>query len=391
MFKLISNAQIDHLSDEQRRSLVEDFFAKDVGLSKVKLSKYGLSSYRTGMLPLIEIDYQESCVNCGAAISRYVFITRTKFKNDNLPPFDFKDKELLRRFIHSDRCDCGHIYGDKWCECESCKLEREERDSILKEEARKKAEYEINWKKDLIKKEYDREIACVPFSEIKWNLHKVFAFFLTDFIGENDLISFEIEDKIFPANFFNKNVNNLIAERILKISPLSSMESFIFENGKIKGFYIFNVLYEFNVTDVSLCLHKHDIFSGALDILNEIKIYECLEYFDYQAEKINLVFEHSKKLLAVIDDLLVNFEVEQIYSLIYSSAKQIAYKMTTERVQKTHAYHLWVCILEKMGNNAAEYSWNVKSYERPFECRKSMIKTFVEFLIDKCKQADQES
>jgi hypothetical protein len=116
-----------------------------------------------------------------------------------------------------------------------------------------------------------------------------------------------------------------------------------------------------------------------------------LEYFEYQSERINLVFEHSKKLISVIKELILIFEVEQIYSLMYSSCKQITYKMATEKIVKTYAYNLWICFLEKMGKNAFENSWNVKAYERPFDCRKSMIRTYVDFLVGKCERERQKS
>jgi hypothetical protein len=264
MYKFLPVKALEHLNDEQKKSLIEDFFAQDVGLSMVKLSKYGLSHYRTGLLPIIEIDLQESCINCGSTISRYKFITRTKFKNDNLPPFCFEDKDVLRMFLQPNNCDCGHLYNSNWCKCEACRIERDERDFILKEQARKKEKYESNWKKKIIKKKYDIEIACVPFGEIEHPSSKVLAFFLSEFVNKDtDLISLNSEDKIFPVNFFNENIDRLLDERILKISHLSEIDSFEFKNGEITGVYIYKVFYEFNVANISISCKKEDIRIGS--------------------------------------------------------------------------------------------------------------------------------
>lgn len=131
------------------------------------------------------------------------------------------------------------------------------------------------------------------------------------------------------------------------------------------------------VSELEEIFRGHDWPQGwreaQLALWRKIALNECLQYLYVALEEHGLTFKPGEKTFLVINNLLEDFSVAQIYTFIWRAAKDAAAYLIRERVAKQHAANTVVGAMQRMGERARAERWDVSRYGRNFNCPQSAI------------------
>lgn len=268
---------------------------------------------------------------------------------------------------------CGH-QNSQYCRCENC-LEEEKK---YLENLRNKVRDTYLVPKEKVKiEELTLRDKLLLAAVLKTGLNEE----TTKIIGSK-----LAEGNLSPLADMNKDIlSNLVSKAIILVDPESSLDAFTDENFP-EAYYIYKVDYLLNVTSEN---DNHDQLIGmleypkseefylepkiSLDFWKELALAECIEFLNCRMKAVGFNFNPGKKTNLVLNNLLNNFSIGQIWRLIYISVAYAVQWQTEEKVPKKRAANSVITGLESRGQRAIAEDWNLRNFGRNYNLPESML------------------
>ncbi len=195
-----------------------------------------------------------------------------------------------------------------------------------------------------------------------------------------------IKEPFAPSKDFEINaLKNLFRERYISVHPESDLGAFIFDT-PIR-FYVDRVMWALpideNGSPKNVIAALEEKFRDMdwnkqwedeqLELWMKIAHEECIQYLDVCMKDHGFTFSPGDKTHLVIDSLLREYSVGQVYSFIWRASKDAAAFYVREKVNKQHAANTVVGNLQRQGERAKAEGWEVKPYRRDRRCPESVI------------------
>lgn len=194
------------------------------------------------------------------------------------------------------------------------------------------------------------------------------------------------EGKLSPLADMNKDIlASLVSKKIIVVDPESSLDAFVDEDFP-ETYYIYEVNYLLNIED------KDDNHNQLIETLEypeskefflepkvslglwrELALAECKEYLNYRMNAVGFKFNPGKKTNIVLNNLLKDFSIGQIWRLIYISVAYAVQWQTEKKIPKKIAANSVITGLESRGQRAIADNWNLRNFERNYNLPESMI------------------
>ena len=357
--------------------------SKDVAL------KHGLGVSPSRLYHLLPLAIgEEVCPNCSEKML-HRFVGRSTIK-------DLKEKyaaEDLKECLSPDlTCSCGHSDSLN-CYCSYC--------HGFREDFRRK-EMEIQEKIDSLRTEKIMEVETAYLEGVVERKLKDLS--LMEYISSYALYSsfpgrieehthgYQIpplnnpSEKLIPSTYslreFIEPFNN-----ILTISGRSSINAFTWnDKGSPETYDHEKVHHLLHVPDLNLILKEKRELSEVdetilFEYLRRIKIAECFEYFNMEMKKVYGFFSPGHKTNMVIETLLEDFDVEEIYYFISLGVKNALYNYHSGTVSsKKHAANQVISCMDNVSARAKKENWSNR-YTRPHECCKSTLRITLDYFL----------
>jgi len=190
----------------------------------------------------------------------------------------------------------------------------------------------------------------------------------------------------YISSTLNLNMSqNLYHEDCIFVHPESPLDAFIFEE-PIR-FYLDRVIWALPVDETgsskNVIATLEEKFrtldwntqweDEQLELWMKIAHEECIQYLAVCMEEHGFTFNPGDKTHLVVDSLLQEYSVGQIYNFIWRASKDAAAFYVRERVNKQHAANTVVGNLQRQAERAKVEGWEVKPYRRDRRCPESVI------------------
>lgn len=354
---------LNHLSDAEIETLIQRYYAGEAATKLIK--EYHLSVRATELYKLFppEVCKNEICEYCGEYLVR-----------DRLS----KTASAWGRSNSDMYCPaCNHRPYAHRCRCDNCV--EEERDVAV-------------YRREVIKGVYSRERTPANLSKLSFE-QKVFLGALCRALAKENL--FEIRPYIdsnavlAPTDDLEAQMyKSLSRDQVIAVSPTSPTEAFVVDDDDFPNkYYIYKVTYYLNLVFppdkqelfdeiLNPTYYSQENAEEALSLWRKIAIGECLEYLDYQLQKVGFEFTPGDKTYKTFDILLDDFSVSQIYGIIWKAVAD-ASKLYLERgVSKKHAANSVIGACERYAERAKMNGWTLTEYRRIKELPQSALSSF---------------
>lgn len=210
-----------------------------------------------------------------------------------------------------------------------------------------------------------------------------------------------LRTKLFtPSDDMDESyIDKLYRSNILLIDPLSPLEAFP-DEAPDKGYYprrvqwivnvaihngersnlneVYNQIY-FDLNDNIDPNYEDDFFK----IILELSIEEALQYLYIKTEELNITFNAEKKTKEVIQQLLENFSISEIYYFIKKSVEDAHIFYTKGYAQsKKHAGNIIPGKMLSLGERALQENWSTYKYNRDSRAPRSYLSQIIfDFLL----------
>lgn len=288
-----------------------------------------------------------------------------------------KAMAMMSRYESELYCpNCGHKPYIK-CECDFCKqIQIKQNDERIKN---------INKIFGVVKEQ-------IEFESLSF-IEKVYLGVLCRAYLCEDL--FEIRSTcennivLAPSNDLSCEIyNNLIGAKVIKVSPLSPINAFVFdennspeEYNKYQVFYNLNLVFTpsadelFNkILNPSYYSSKHR--DDALLLWKKIALAECIEYLKYSLNKIGFRFSPGKKTYITFDILLNDFSTSQIYGIIWKAVADASKLYLEKSLSKQHAANTVIGACERYAERTKIKNWELVKYKRVRDLPQSILSLF---------------
>ena len=272
---------------------------------------------------------------------------------------------------------CGHKPFQAHCRCKNC-LEEEQ---LLRIEQLKQ-----------IQEVYSRPRTPVDFSSLSFR-NKVFLGTLCRALLKENL--YEIapysgaEVILAPTDDLRTKIySDLIHTQIVAVSPQSPLEAFPTDSEDFPNtFYTYKVTYFLNLvfpknkqnlfTEIlNPSYYSADYADEALELWKEIAVAECIEYLQYQLDKVNFEFTPGEKTYKTFEIILNDFSVSQIYGIIWRSVADASKLYLEKGISKKHAANSVIGACERYAERAKINGWDLTQYNRIKDIPQSTLSLF---------------
>lgn len=168
--------------------------------------------------------------------------------------------------------------------------------------------------------------------------------------SESDIDAFDIDSKRFPQKYDKKKVHYR-----LNIALPQENEKDLHSFGKLPR----------------ITCEAHD--PEILALWKRIAIGECETYLQYRLNKVGFSFSPGEKTREVIQKLLENFSVSQIYYIIWCKVSDASRWYLEGGVSKSRAANSVIGACQRYGESAVFYERELPRYHRPAECPQSVL------------------
>lgn len=270
---------------------------------------------------------------------------------------------------------CGHE-DCKLCNCENCKLNREN---------------EIKEKQQAIEEEYDIEAhGLIQENKLSLRDKLYLAALIRGYMDETQKYITPLGEKklkLAPTEAFSVEIiNHLHDQGLICPSPQSEISAFVEGKKFPKEFFLYEVEYQLLIDpeDCKQNMINRLMYPDRTPFLDdrqetyrlwkEIAEAEAEEFLLYRMNAVGLNFKIGSKTKMVLNQLLEYFSVGQINSFTYRAvANSLQWYMENGNITKTHAANSVVSRLEKSGERALSEGWKVNSWGRNFDLDQSEI------------------
>lgn len=354
---------LSHLTSEEIETLMRRYYNGEA-VSKL-IKEYNVSVHASELYKLFppEVYQNYSCEYCG----EFLVINRPSKTMKNFPKYE---RDLYCPI-------CGHKPFQEQCRCENC-LEEEQ---LLRIE-----------QLEQIQEVYSRARTPIDFSSLSFE-NKVFLGALCRALLRENLYEIapysDSEVVLTPTDDLRKKMySNLIHEQIIAVSPQSPLEAFATDSGDFPNtFYTYKVTYLLNLVFPS---NKQDLFTEilnpnyysadcadeALTLWKEIAVAECIEYLQYQLDKVNFEFTPGDKTYKTFEIILNDFSVSQVYGIIWRAVADASKLYLQKGISKKHAANSVIGACERYAERAKLNGWDLTQYNRIKDLPQSTLSLF---------------
>lgn len=346
------NGKLRSFKKSQIISIMDDYYNSDLSVAKI-LSKYSISS---------------NISNISKEFPQIFVEKKCPYDNSNL--VQGMPSRAGNLTINPKCTICGHELKNN-CNCKGCqekrRKEQEEKRSII---------VSVYAKNNIDKVKYD-DLSAVSKIFLSALIHAGLNDEATKILGEKVL-----ETKLSPTDEFDMIIlEYLLSKNIILVDPMSSTAAFP-DNNFPNIYYMYSVNYLINIeTDYQGLAHleypdRTDIIKykkDCLDVWKQIALYESLEYLTRQMKQARFEFNPQLKTKLVINHLIEEYSIGQIWNLIYGSVNHAAAWYQKSNVSKKHAANSAITTLNNRGDRAKTENWKLKSYRRAYEIKASQL------------------
>ena len=354
---------LDHLTSEEIETLMQRYYA---GESVSKLTKeYGISVRSSNLYKLFppEVFPNYICEYCDEPL----VINRPSKTMKNLPKYE---RDLY--------CPvCGHKPFQTHCNCENC---QEEERNLQMERLQQ------------IEEVYSKPRTPVDFASLSFENKVFLGAICRALLKENlyEIAPFSNSEVILtPTDILRKKLySSLIHNQVIAVSPQSTLDAFDIDSEDFPNtFYIYRVTYFLNLIFPA---NKKDLFTEILDpsyycpenadeaviLWKEIAVAECIEYLQYQLDKVNFEFTPGEKTYKTFDIILNDFSVSQIYGIIWRAVADASKLYLEKGLSKKHAANSVIGACERYAERAKINGWDLTQYNRIKDLPQSVLSLF---------------
>lgn len=357
------NNDLGHLSDNEIQDLMLRYYN---GESASKLIKeYKISTYASNLYKLFPPKVYENyiCEFCNSPL----VISR--------PSKSMKDAPKYERDLYCPICKHRPYYSE--CTCKYC-VEKEQH---LEAERLK-----------LIEETYSKTRTPVDFNKLTFKSKVFLGALCRALLKENmyEVLPYNKSEAILTptTDLCNELYSTLIHDRVLVVSPLSPIEAFDISSTDFPNiFYTYEVTYNLNLLFPP---NKQDIFTeilkpsyyspdcaeAALELWKEIAISECIEYLQYQLDKVGFDFSAGEKTYKTFEIILGDFSVSQIYGIIWRAVADASRLYLEKGISKRHAANTVIGSCERYAERAKLNGWDLTQYNRIKDIPQSVLSIF---------------
>lgn len=301
-------------------------------------------------------------------------------------PFVFENRKVYQQAVRHPEQVCSE------CQEENIAILRAEREAAL---ALQKAQEEaaLKQRRDAIQKVYALGSPRVP------DIHALTledAVYLLSFVrvaASEDLTIYgpvvNAVERLSPTSDYSVEiVKHLMAKNLIVVHPDSSPDAFDFKEEKVT-YNVNKVLYSLPtsndaeatsrfITQLQSTFRTREWWpykwhEQKLSLWKEVALHECLEYLVYILNQHQLPFNPGDKTRLVLSNLLEQYAVSQIFTMIYSCGVRAAAYYQKGGVTRQHAANTVVGRIEGYGDRAVAERWSVTYGGRDYNCPQSMV------------------
>jgi hypothetical protein len=380
---------LSHLSESQKNELIHRYYENEN--VKALLEEFDIHVPLSKLVKLFPpISHQDHpCPNCGT----YQY-SNQKSKSNKM---SISRYELF--------ClKCGHTNNPSdHCTCDYClTLKKIAKERIEKE--RQDREKRIGKIREVIESAFNiRNNKPLDFDELCFT-HKVFlstickALLVENYTSTRQiqpLESFAYNKPLSPSDDYTTLIySELVKHNIIIPSPISDITAFGWEgqNGNFnfldnfphafclyKTWYIINVTCDDGFDSLVKKLLLGNYYNSEVNIKEAFGLWkviakqECIVYFEYQLSAVGFNTQFGKKTNIVIEKLLENFSVSQVYALIWKEVASASKAYLEHRFSKNYAKNIAIHGVERYGERALENGWEIIKYSRNREVPQSIL------------------
>lgn len=281
---------------------------------------------------------------------------------------------------------CGHVENAN-CSCFNC----------LMEELRRKEKIRSEKKEKLNQFLHGRLETSIDIENLSFVQKIYLGAFLREGLSEDFSYIKSVEDFINPLaptrEFQIEILSTLIDDQIIIIHSdtdpdyywinyFEEVDRITYNRDQVK--WLLNVkknglsrieLIESLISPLDL---KEKDYENAFQLWKRIALYESLEYFKYHVYNVFSVdYKIGTKTISVINDLLNDFSVSQIYGIIYYSINRaLRFQAENDHIFKSHAANTIIGYAQSYGERALANKYNMRKYNRIKECPESALSKF---------------
>ena len=272
---------------------------------------------------------------------------------------------------------CGHKPFQSHCKCENC-LEKERLHQIEQLEQIHEMYSRVRTPVDFFSLSFENKVflGALCRALLKENLYEITPYSRSEIV-------------LAPTNDLRKKMySNLIHDQVIAVSPQSPLEAFVTDSEDFPNtFYTYEVTYFLNLVFPA---NKQDLFTEilnpsyysvdcadkALTLWKEIAIAECIEYLQYQLNRVNFEFTPGDKTYKTFEIILNDFSVSQIYGIIWRAVADASKLYLEKGISKKHAANSVIGACERYAERAKLNKWDLTQYNRIKDLPQSALSLF---------------
>jgi hypothetical protein len=365
---LQTHPKLQHLNDSELIDLISRYETGEKVSSLTKLFAIDVKPAKLkSILPL-----QKSELNC-------------HYCNNSLY-YEVQNTKQPYERIYKCR-DCGHFeyfskYGfSRHCRCANCEQK-------IQDQIKKSDEEKFN----LIQSEIFPEVSKQSISEINYIESLYLAATLRAGLNEKlELIDFaNISIPLTPYEKLSRDILKILFDRrLLLIDSSVPLENFNI-SGEVVSYDPLKVIYKLNIKNendnkktINELMNPNpwqkEDFSMVGIMWNTIAIEECIATLLMNMKEVGFSFEPGDKTRSMFNELLKNFSVAQIQSIILHSIKEAYHYYVTKGINRNHAANSVISLCLTYGERAIANNWTINPYKRWSKCPQSWLsKVFFE-------------
>lgn len=277
---------------------------------------------------------------------------------------------------------CEHI-EDTFCKCYNCQKKEQKR---IQSERQSKIEF-------LQTVLHIDESNKIELDNLSFEEKVYLGAFLREGISEDYNYIKPIESFINPLaptkDFTKEIIEILIEKEFIVIHPDSDTDCFNsidYDTGRY-SYYFYKVKWALNIYQegvnkiplIESLIMPTDINNSeeAYLLWKKISLYEVLEYFIYSVNNVlDVEYGIGEKTTSIFNDLLNDFSVSQIYTIIYRSVNNALRFRVEKDVSTKHAANTIIGSAQSFAERAKINGWNIQKYHRVKECPESVLSRF---------------
>lgn len=374
---------LNHLSKKELKNFIQEYYSSNSVKDLIKKYQLDISVSMIYKLLPPKIISDDLCEYC-----------KTPLLEERLSKTNYISygNNLSYRKNHRYCPKCHHYPYKNNCNCSHC---QEKRAFELKQQQlneKKKQEKYLS----IIQKQfaYDRT-EPINFNTLPFKQKIYLGTICNALLEENTYNISSLNDMsniiLTPSlDFTYKIYKMLLHDNIIKISPLSPINAFIFneKNNTIEqtyidtAYYYLNTNYTENNTDIIQEILEPQYFNidknfdEALSLWKEIALMECIQYLKYKLREIKFDFTPGEKTHKIFSTILNNFSVSQMYGIIKKSVDSASNYYLQGNINKKHAANSVIGSCERFAEKAKINNWDLYKYNRLYDLPESTLSFF---------------